>query len=73
MLLRSKEPRIFQDPEYVEADERVRETAALLYDLKHTTPEDPDAIAKQRASHRAAIQSRREVLRHTARLCSGTS
>ena len=48
---------------YREVDERVREESAVLYDLERATPIDNDAIAKQRAILKAAMQSRREVLR----------
>jgi len=60
---KSKDSWLYQNQEYVEIDERVREESAVLYDLEHATPEDRDALAKQRAVFKAAIESRREVLR----------
>ncbi len=42
--------KLYQDQGYVEADRRVREESAVLYDLKHVTPVDRDAVEKQRAA-----------------------
>lgn len=63
MFARTSNPEPKDNQEYIEADERVREESAVLYDLEHATPEDHDAIAVQRAVYKAAVESRREVLR----------
>jgi hypothetical protein len=53
------------DKGYAEVDQRVREESAVLYDLERKTPIDHDAIAKQRAALKAAMQARRNALRQS--------
>ncbi len=70
MTFTSKNSGIYQNQEYVEVDQRVREEKALLHDLERTTPKHPGAIATQQAVLQAATKSRRKVLRRLIELVS---
>lgn len=54
------------EPGLAEANERIREESAILYDLEHAIPVDHDAVTKQRATFKGAIESRRRILRQLA-------